>query len=220
MRISTDWAQLLAAEFDKAYFKELESFLEREYKEEIVYPVQEQIFHALELTSWAQTKVVLLGQDPYHGPGQAHGLSFSVPHGMVLPPSLRNIFHERKEDLGLALPQTGSLQAWAKQGVLLLNTCLTVRDGQAGSHRGRGWETFTDRILQLVNEKPEPVVYLLWGKDAQKKASLLTNPAHLLLKTAHPSPLAAYRGFFGSRPFSQANQFLIQQGAKPIDWQV
>ncbi len=218
--LGNDWDSLFAHEFEQSYFRELRSFLNDEYSTNTVYPPVNQVFEALKKTSLARTKVVLLGQDPYHGQGQAHGLAFSVPKGSPLPPSLRNIFRELKSDLGYDIPRHGSLEAWADQGVLLLNTTLTVRAGEACTHQGRGWEKFTDAILAHLNRKEEPIVFLLWGKHAQSKAALIKNPIHLVLKTVHPSPLSAYRGFFGSAHFSKANEFLIKAGQEPIDWQV
>lgn len=220
VHIGNDWDQLLAEEFEKPYYQNLRSFLIGEYRTKTVYPSMYQIFEALKRTSLAQTKVVLLGQDPYHGPGQAQGLAFSVPEGVEQPPSLQNIFKELENDLKIKSPNHGSLLSWADQGVLLLNTTLTVRAGNAGSHQGKGWETFTDAVLKHVNAKESPVVFLLWGKHAQTKASLVTNPKHLVLKTVHPSPLSAYRGFFGSAHFSKVNRFLVQSGQKAINWEL
>lgn len=219
--LGNDWDELLEGEFAKEYYQNLRRFLIQEYWRKTVYPDKYQIFEALKRTSFQATKVVLLGQDPYHGEGQAHGLAFSVPQGVVMPPSLQNIFKELGRDLGLKMPRHGSLESWADQGVLLLNTTLTVRAGQAGSHQGRGWEEFTDAILRLINDgKKSPVVFLLWGRHAQNKGALITDEQHLVLRTVHPSPLSAYRGFFGCAHFSKTNQFLIKTGQAPIDWQL
>lgn len=218
--LDNDWDQLIAGEFEKDYYLVLRQFLIREYKEQVVYPDKYKIFEALRRTSFKDTKVVLLGQDPYHGEGQAHGLAFSVQKGVALPPSLRNIFKELARDLNITPPSHGCLEAWADQGVLLLNTTLTVRQGEAGSHQKQGWEEFTDRILGLLNDKKSPVVFLLWGRHAQSKERLITNPKHLVLKTVHPSPLSAHRGFFGSAHFSQTNEYLVSTGQKPISWQI
>lgn len=220
VRLGNDWDQLLGEEFQKPYYLALREFLLEEYRRHTVYPDKYKIFAALKQTPYSQVKVVLLGQDPYHGPGQAHGLAFSVPPGVAPPPSLVNIFQEIKNDLGGEGPPGGCLSFWAEQGVLLLNTCLTVRAHKPASHRGRGWEVFTDAILQHLNAKESPVVFLLWGRLAQSKARLLSNPRHLLLQAAHPSPLAAARGFFGSAPFSRTNRFLEETGQKPISWQI
>lgn len=218
--LGNDWDEFLAAEFSKPYYGKLREFLAKEYANKTIYPPQHQIFAALKHTPYARTKVVILGQDPYHGPGQAHGLAFSVTMGVDVPPSLRNIFKELTADVGAQAPEHGSLLPWANQGVLLLNTTLTVEGGQAGSHQGQGWEQFTDASLRHLNEKASPVVFLLWGKHAQGKGALITNSHHLVLTAPHPSPLSAYRGFFGSGHFSQTNKFLIQTGQEPIDWQI
>ena len=215
-----DWDELLAPEFAKDYYKTLRRFLIEEYRTATVYPDMYHIFEALKRTSYADTRVVLLGQDPYHGQGQAHGLAFSVPRGVPKPPSLQNIFRELNRDLAVEIPAHGCLECWTEQGILLLNTTLTVRDGQAASHRGRGWETFTDTILTRLNEKETPLVFLLWGRHAQSKAPLITNKRHLVLETVHPSPLSAHRGFFGCSHFSKANRFFMDLGQEPIDWQV
>lgn len=216
-----DWDQLLAGEFEKDYYLDLQQFLIGEYKEKVVYPDRYKIFEALRRTSFEDTKVVLLGQDPYHGQRQAHGLAFSVRRGVASPPSLRNIFKELARDLNITPPAShGCLEAWADQGVLLLNTTLTVRQGEASSHQGQGWEQFTDRILSVLNAKKSPIVFLLWGRQAQSKEHLITNSQHLVLKTAHPSPLSAYRGFFGSAHFSKTNEYLLSTGQKPISWQI
>jgi uracil-DNA glycosylase len=218
--LGNDWDELLAPEFDKSYYRDLWSFLIDEYRNSTVYPDLDHVFAALKRTSLAQTKVVLLGQDPYHGPGQAHGLAFSVPKGLPKPPSLQNIFKELSRDLGVQIPAHGCLESWADQGVLLLNTTLTVRQGQAGSHRGQGWEVFTDAVLGHLSEKKTPLVFLLWGRQAQSKETLVKGKGHLVLETVHPSPLSAHRGFFGSAHFSQTNEFLRESGQEPIDWQV
>ena len=218
--LTNGWAKALAEEFDKDYYKELYYFIKKEYTEQVVYPESKNIFSALELTDIDDVRVVILGQDPYHEPGQAHGLCFSVQPGVKAPPSLENIYKELHDDLGCYIPNNGYLIKWAKQGVLLLNTVMTVRAHAANSHKGHGWETFTDAIIQKVNEKDTPVVFILWGSPAQKKIPMLTNPKHLILKAPHPSPLSSYRGFFGSKPFSQTNDFLLKNGMKPIDWQI
>ncbi|MFC5700721.1 uracil-DNA glycosylase [Cohnella faecalis] len=218
--LKNDWAPYLEQEFEKAYYLKLRQFLIEEYRTKTVYPDKYDIFNALHYTSLADTKVVILGQDPYHGPGQAHGLSFSVKAGISTPPSLQNMFKELRDDLGCYIPNNGHLLNWAQQGVLLLNTALTVRANEANSHKDRGWESFTDRVIEVINGKNEPVVFLLWGSHAQKKAELITNRKHLLIRSPHPSPLSAHRGFFGSRPFSRANQFLRTVGSREIDWQI
>jgi uracil-DNA glycosylase len=219
--ISNDWLQAVGDEFKKPYYRSLYQFVKEEYSTHVVYPPADDIFNALHLTPLHEVKVLILGQDPYHNEHQAHGLSFSVlPDQREIPPSLQNIYKELQDDLGCALPNNGYLEKWAKQGVLLLNTVLTVRAHQANSHQGRGWEQFTDAIIQAVNEQDRPIVYMLWGRPAQMKASMLDNPNHLILKAPHPSPLSAYRGFFGCRHFSQANEFLKKHGVEPIDWQI
>jgi uracil-DNA glycosylase len=218
--LKNDWAALLEREMKQPYYRELSGFLDEEYGRETVFPERDDLFNALHYTSLADTKVVILGQDPYHGPGQAHGLSFSVKEGVAIPPSLVNMFKELRDDLGCRMPNNGYLLEWAKQGVLLLNTVLTVRANEANSHKGKGWERFTDQVIKAVNDKDEPVVFLLWGSHAQKKAELITNPRHLQLRAPHPSPLSSYRGFFGSKPFSQANAFLRANGRGEIDWQI
>ena len=220
-QITNDWLDALSDEFKKPYYKELYTFIKEEYATTVVYPPAEDIFNALHLTPLHEVKVLILGQDPYHEPHQAHGLSFSVlPEQNVLPPSLQNIYKELHEDLGCDIPKSGYLKKWADQGVLLLNTVLTVRAHQANSHKDRGWEQFTDAIIHAVNAQNRPIVYMLWGSHAQKKIPMLTNPKHLILKAPHPSPLSAYRGFFGCRHFSKANAFLTEQGVTPIDWQI
>lgn len=218
--LTNGWAKALNDEFKKDYYRELYNFIKEEYTNNIVYPESKNVFSALELTDIDDVRVVILGQDPYHEPGQAHGLCFSVQPGVKAPPSLENIYKELKDDIGCYIPNNGYLVKWAKQGVLLLNTVLTVRAHAANSHKGHGWETFTDAIISKVNEKDTPVVFILWGSPAQKKIPMLTNPKHLILKAPHPSPLSSYRGFFGSKPFSQTNDFLVKNGMEPIDWQI
>ncbi len=220
-QIENDWLPALKPEFGKQYYKELYDFVKEEYTNHTIYPPMDDIFNSFNFTPLSQVKVVILGQDPYHGEHQAHGLSFSVlPEQKDIPPSLKNIYKELKEDLGCQIPNNGYLKKWADQGVLLLNTVLTVRAHQPNSHQGRGWEKFTNAVIQAVNEQDRPIVYLLWGKPAQSKVSMLTNPKHLILKAPHPSPLSASRGFFGCKHFSQTNAFLEEKGVKPIDWQI
>ena len=214
-----DWDELLAEEFKKDYYLNLREFLKNEYRTQRIYPPMNDIYNALCYTSRANTRVVILGQDPYHGYGQAHGLCFSVKEGRAFPPSLKNIFKELNSEYGIAEPKTGELDGWAKQGVLLLNTTLTVREAQPQSHKGRGWETLTDKIISLVNEKSEPVVFMLWGGNARAKKALITNKNHLVLECAHPSPLSAYNGFFGCGHFVKANTFLEAKGERPIHWE-
>ena len=214
----TTWNEILAEEMQKDYYQELQAFVQKRRAEVRVFPEEKNVFNALELTPFESVKVVILGQDPYHGFGQAHGLSFSVQKGIPLPPSLRNIYKELQEDIGGELPTEGDLSHWAKQGVLLLNTVLTVEEGNANSHKGMGWERLTNRLIESLNELKHPVIFILWGKPAQDKEKLITNPNHVLLKAPHPSPLSAYRGFFGSKPFSKVNDILIQQGQTPIRW--
>ncbi|MFD1178986.1 uracil-DNA glycosylase [Paenibacillus puldeungensis] len=218
--LKNDWAPYLQGEFEKPYYLQLRKFLVEEYNTRFIYPDKYDIFNALHYTSFANTKVVILGQDPYHGPGQAHGLSFSVKPGIKSPPSLQNIFKELHDDLGCYIPNNGHLVKWAEQGVLLLNTVLTVRADTPNSHKNMGWENFTDKVIETLNQKEHPVVFLLWGSHAQKKAELITNKQHYLIKTPHPSPLSAHRGFLGSKPFSKTNQFLKVQGLGEIDWQI
>lgn len=218
--ISNDWLPVLAPEFRKPYYKDLFQFVQTEYQTRQIFPPAQDLFNALHLTPLSKVKVVILGQDPYHGDGQAHGLCFSVRPDVDIPPSLINIYRELHDDLGCRMPDNGCLTKWADQGVLLLNTVLTVRAHQAGSHRGRGWEQFTDAIIRAVNSQNRPVVYMLWGAPAQAKRQMLDNPRHLVLTAPHPSPLSAYRGFFGCRHFSQCNAFLEEHGEKPIDWQI
>jgi uracil-DNA glycosylase len=213
----TDWHALLGDQCQEPYWNELQRFLATERAHHTVYPPPDEVFAALDLTPYANTRVVILGQDPYHGPSQAHGLSFSVASGIRIPPSLSNIFKELAADLGIAPAPDGDLTRWARQGVLLLNTTLTVRRGQPGSHRGHGWERFTDRVIELINQRPTPVVFLLWGATARRKAKLIAQPHHII-KSAHPSPLSAHTGFFGSRPFSRTNALLTASAQAPIDW--
>lgn len=218
--LSGTWAQALKSEFHKPYYKELFEIVGREYQTHQIFPPTDDVFNAFHLTPLDQVKVVILGQDPYHGDGQAHGLCFSVKPEVETPPSLVNIYKELEADLGCYIPNNGYLIKWAKQGVLMLNTVLTVRAHQANSHRGIGWEQFTDAAIQVLAEQDRPMVFILWGKPAQMKKSMLHNPKHLILEAPHPSPLAAYRGFFGSRPFSTTNQYLEESGHEPIDWQI
>ena len=220
VHIGNDWDERLKGEFDKSYYQELRKFLIDEYSHHVVYPNMHNIFNALKYTSFSDTKVVILGQDPYHGPGQAHGLCFSVQKGVEPPPSLQNIFKELMADVGIDRPEHGELTSWARQGVLLLNTVLTVREHQPNSHKGKGWETLTDRIIAELNNKETPVVFLLWGANARSKKALITTPLHVKLETVHPSPLSAYNGFFGCRHFSKANAILEASGQTPIDWNV
>ena len=215
-----DWQDLLEDELQKDYYQELRKFLIGEYRTKKIFPDMFDIFNALHFTSYADTKVVILGQDPYHEPGQAHGLSFSVMPNVPPPPSLINIFKELQTDLGCTIPDNGYLKHWADQGVLLLNTVLTVQAHQANSHRGQGWEIFTDKIISLLNEHEKPIAFILWGRPARNKKSMITNPKHFVVESAHPSPLSAYHGFFGSRPFSKVNNFLKSVGEKEIDWQI
>ena len=216
--ITGAWQEALAGEFKKQYYKDLYAFVKEEYATQTVYPPSGDIFNALHLTPLENVKVLILGQDPYHEPGQAHGLCFSVKEGVQIPPSLVNIYQELHDDLGFEIPDHGNLEPWAKQGVLLLNTLLTVRAHRAFSHKGKGWEQFTDAVIRAVNDIDRPVVCMLWGRPAQEKASMLTNPKHLVLKAPHPSPLSAYRGFFGCRHFTQCNSFLEAHRTEPIDW--
>ncbi|MER2006070.1 MAG: uracil-DNA glycosylase [Psychrobacillus sp.] len=213
-----NWKELLGAEWDKPYFKELQSFLDQEYAEHTIYPPREEVGSAFRLTPYDAVKVVILGQDPYHGPGQAHGLSFSVKSGVKIPPSLRNMFKELEEDLGCPIPSHGYLEKWAKQGVLLLNTVLTVRAGEANSHKGMGWERFTDTVIQKLSEREQPIIFVLWGKPAQAKLKLIDTSKHYIIQSTHPSPLSAHRGFLGSRPYSQINEQLVSLNEKPIDF--
>lgn len=218
--LTNGWKPLLDEECQKPYFNELEQLLKQEYQQYRVYPAVENIYNAFHYTSYEEVKVVILGQDPYHGPNQAHGLSFSVQPEVKIPPSLKNIYKELHQDLGCEIPNHGYLVEWAKQGVLLLNTVLTVREGEANSHRKKGWETFTDQVIHLLNNREEPIVFILWGKPAQSKIPYINTNRHMILTAAHPSPLSANRGFFGSKPFSKANACLKQWGMKEIDWQI
>lgn len=218
VHIGNDWDGILADEWAKPYYLNLRQFLKTEYSTQKIHPDMNDIFNALKYTSFKDTKVVIIGQDPYHGENQAHGLCFSVKQGVTPPPSLKNIFKELQSDIGKPIPSHGELTEWAKQGILLLNTVLTVRDGQPTSHKGMGWEIFTDRVISELNKKETPVVFLLWGAHAQKKAEIITNPIHYKLTTVHPSPLSASRGFFGCRHFSQTNEILEKNNLKKIDW--
>ena len=215
-----DWAELLDDELKEPYYLELRKFLIDEYSTKKIFPNMYDIFNALHFTSYADTKVVILGQDPYHEPGQAHGLSFSVLPDVPPPPSLMNIFKELRDDLGCFIPNNGCLKPWAEQGVLLLNAVLTVRAHAANSHRGHGWEIFTDKIIRLLNDHERPLAFILWGRPARSKKNMITNPRHFIVESAHPSPLSASGGFFGSRPFSRVNKFLESVGETPIDWQI
>ncbi len=218
--IDNDWLPVLSEEFGKEYYKKLYSFIKSEYASHTIYPAGEDVLRAFNLTPLSKVKVVILGQDPYHEPGQAHGLSFSVKKGIPKPPSLENIYKELHDDLGCRIPESGDLTSWAKQGVLLLNSLLTVRAHQAFSHKGKGWEEFTDAAIKAVAALDRPVVFILWGSAARSKKVFITNPDHLVIESAHPSPLSAYRGFFGSKPFSKCNDFLKSKGIEPIDWQI
>ncbi len=220
VHIGNEWDELLAGEFQKEYYLKLRQFLISEYNSRRIYPPMNDIFNSLKYTPYNSVKAVILGQDPYHGAGQAHGLCFSVKRGVVPPPSLQNIFKEIQAELGFPVPEHGELTEWAKRGVLLLNTVLTVREGNPNSHKGMGWEQFTDRVITLLNEREKPIVFLLWGGNARAKARLITNPAHLVLQCAHPSPLSAYNGFFGCGHFAAANEFLRKNDIEPIDWRL
>lgn len=216
--LKNDWAPLLDDQFGQPYYVTLRQFLIEEYRTKTIYPNMHDIFNALHFTAYTDTRVVILGQDPYHGPGQAHGLSFSVQPGVRRPPSLTNIFKELHDDLGCPMPDDGDLEHWARQGVLLLNTVLTVRRGQANSHRGKGWEPFTDRVIEMLNERAAPVVFILWGRNAQAKKQMIDERRHCIIESSHPSPYSAHYSFFGSRPFSRANSFLQRAGLSPVDW--
>ena len=218
MAPSTDWNPILRAEFERPYWGELQSYVAAERAAHTVYPPHDEVFRALHLTPYDEVRVMILGQDPYHGPGQANGLAFSVADGIDVPPSLRNIYTELESDLGIAPPRHGNLEAWARSGVLLLNATLTVRARAAASHQKQGWDTFTDRVLEAVNEKKDRVVFILWGASARKKKALIDETVHVVLESPHPSPLSAYRGFFGSAPFSQANAALTEAGLNTVDW--
>lgn len=215
-----DWDEIMAGEFDKPYYKQLREFLKEEYFSREIYPHMNNIFNAMKHTSYSEAKAVIIGQDPYHEPGQAHGLCFSVQKGCPIPPSLQNIYKEIESDLGFPPAPHGQLTKWADSGVLMLNTVLTVRRGQANSHKGKGWEIFTDSVIEKLNKRDRPLVFLLWGGNAKTKKKLITNPIHLILEAAHPSPLSAYNGFFGCRHFSKCNQFLQANGTEPIDWRI
>lgn len=218
--IGNDWDEILEDEFEKEYYQKLRAFLDEEYARYTVYPKPRDLYNALRYTSYANTRVLILGQDPYHEEGQACGLSFSVNKGIKLPPSLQNIYKELKSDLNIDTPSHGDLSSWATQGVLLLNTVLTVRAHEANSHANKGWEILTDFIIQKLNEKDTPVVFILWGNNARKKKAFITNDRHLIVESAHPSPLSAHNGFFGSKPFSKTNDFLIANNLEPIDWRI
>ncbi len=218
--IKNDWLDAIGEEFIKKYYQDLYQYVIEEYNNHIIYPNEDDIFNAFHFTPLSKVKVVILGQDPYHNAGQAHGLCFSVKPEVDIPPSLVNIYKELADDIGCYIPNNGFLKKWADQGVLMLNTVLTVRAHQAASHQGKGWEQFTDAVIQAVNAQDQPIVFILWGKPAQRKKKMLTNERHLILEAPHPSPLSSYRGFFGSKPFSKTNLFLEQHGLEPIDWQI
>lgn len=218
--IGNDWDEILKGEFEKEYYLNLREFLKEEYSTQAIYPNMNDIFNALRYTSYSDTKVLILGQDPYHNVDQAHGLSFSVKYGVATPPSLLNMYKELRDDLGCFIPNNGYLVPWAKQGVLLLNTALTVRAHQANSHKGKGWEIFTDNIIKLLNLRDEPIIFILWGNNAKKKKEFIDSNKHFVIESVHPSPLSASRGFFGSKPFSKTNDILISLGKAPIDWQI
>lgn len=220
MKINSGWDLVLKDEFEKDYFIKIMSFLDKEYKEKTIFPPKNEIFKALELSDFYDTKVVILGQDPYYNVGQAEGLSFSVKSGVKLPPSLKNIYKELKEDMGIEISNNGSLVPWARQGVLLLNASLTVEEKKPNSHSKIGWQILTDKIIKVLNERKEPLVFILWGNFARSKKALITNPKHLIIESAHPSPLSARRGFFGSKPFSRTNSFLEEHNIKEINWKV
>lgn len=218
VHFGNDWDEILDGEFEKEYYLKLREFLKQEYFTRTIYPDMHDIFNALKLTAYNDVKVVIIGQDPYHGPNQAHGLCFSVQKGIEPPPSLKNIYKELHEDVGMPIPKDGNLTKWAERGVLLMNAVLTVRAGEANSHKGKGWEIFTDRVIGLLNEREKPVVFLLWGANARAKAQLITNPNHKIFQCAHPSPLSAFNGFFGCRHFSKTNEFLESIGEAPVEW--
>ena len=219
-QIGNSWDVLLREEFSKDYYKELQDFLAEEYKTYVIHPDKDEIFSALSATSYEDTRVVIFGQDPYHGENQAHGMAFSVKKGVDIPPSLKNIYKELNQELGCYIPNHGCLEKWAKQGVLLLNASLTVRDGEANSHKGKGWEKITDKITEILNNRRESVIFILWGNDAKKKEELITSPQHIILSAAHPSPLSASRGFFGCDHFKKVNNILTAMNQDPIDWQI
>ncbi|WP_445488949.1 uracil-DNA glycosylase [Niallia sp. 03133] len=218
LQVQNEWAPFLTREKKKDYFIKLDTFLQQEYEQHTIYPVQKDLFNSLLFTSYSDVKVVIIGQDPYHGPNQAHGLSFSVKPTVAIPPSLKNIYKELKDDVGCPVPNHGCLKSWAQQGVLLLNTVLTVREGRAHSHRGKGWETFTNEVIKELNRRQDPVIFLLWGKPAQEKEAFIDTNKHKVIVSSHPSPLSAYRGFFGSKPFSKINEILSQWGKEQIEW--
>ena len=220
VKFGNDWDNLISYQFDAPYYLKLREFLKNEYATHTIYPSMYDIFNALKLTSYASVKVVIVGQDPYHEVGQAHGLAFSVQDGIALPPSLQNIYKEIENEFGIKMSKNGNLTSWAKQGVLLLNNVLTVRAGLANSHRNQGWEIFTDEVVRLLNVRKEPVVFVFWGNNAKSKLPLVTNPKHLILTAAHPSPLSAYNGFFGCNHFKKINEFLVNNGENPIDWKI
>ena len=220
VNIGNSWDEVLKGEFDKEYYLKLREFLKSEYGTRIIYPNMYHIFNALKFTAYEDVKAVILGQDPYHQPGQAHGLCFSVQKGVQIPPSLVNIYKELESDLGIKPASHGNLESWAQNGVLLLNTVLTVRQNQANSHKGKGWEIFTDRVIELLNQRQQPMVFILWGNNAKAKEKLITNPNHLIIKSAHPSPLSAHYGFWGGKYFSRTNEFLESTGQEPIDWRI
>ena len=220
VNIGNEWDELLKGEFEKEYYLKLREFLANEYHTRKIYPDMYDIFNSLKYTSYSDVKAVIIGQDPYHGAGQAHGLCFSVQKGVAVPPSLQNIYKELEADLGIPPAPHGYLKKWADNGALMMNAVLTVREGMANSHKGMGWEIFTDRVIELLNEREKPMVFLLWGGNAKQKKSLITNPNHLILQAAHPSPLSAYNGFFGCRHFSKTNAFLEEHGMTPIDWRI
>lgn len=218
--IGNNWDSLLKEEYQKEYFINLMDFIKKEYKEKTIYPKQNEVFNAFRYTDFNNVKVVILGQDPYHGPNQAEGLSFSVSNDVLKPPSLKNIFKELESDLGIPFPEANSLKPWAREGVLLLNAVLTVQEHTPTSHKDKGWETFTDNVIKIINTKNTPVVFILWGSYARNKKSLITNPIHYIIESPHPSPFSAYNGFFGSKPFSKTNEFLKSKGIKEINWRV
>ncbi|MDU3335968.1 uracil-DNA glycosylase [Paraclostridium bifermentans] len=220
VNIGNDWDEILKGEFEKPYYLKLREFLKEEYKNNIIYPDMHDIFNALKYTSYKDTKVLILGQDPYHGENQAHGLAFSVKPGVKTPPSLLNMYKELNSEFECFIPNNGFLVPWTKQGILLLNTALTVRAHEANSHKGKGWETFTDHIIETLNLREDPVIFVLWGNNARSKKKLIDSNKHYIIESAHPSPLSASRGFFGSKPFSQVNDILIKLGKEPIDWQI
>jgi uracil-DNA glycosylase len=218
VKIESSWKERLVSEFEKAYFSQLVDFVKSEYTKHTIYPKGNKIFNAFDKTPFEQVKVVILGQDPYHEPGQAHGLCFSVNDGVPLPPSLQNIYKELADDLGVTIPVSGNLERWAEQGVLLLNATLTVHAHSAGSHQNKGWEEFTDAVIHAVAEEKEHIVFILWGSYAQRKGAFINPDKHLVLKSAHPSPLSVYRGFWGSKPFSKTNDYLVRTGQTPVNW--